>query len=158
MTRLKEMKSFLAESGILSENAHGAALSHDAQLAVAVIVVRAAYCDNRFASEEREEILNDLGYEFGMERRDVENLIEEARDLQKLESWMSSYIEDIRENFDIDQRIEVLSVVWRVMEADGMVDEADEEFVESLELRLGLSAEEGEEAQRRAQLSLPEVN
>ena len=154
MTIVKSIKNILAGSGLLSRDREGNEASHELQLAVAVLILRAAYGDKRFSLEEREEAINDLEHEFGMERRDVEVLVEEARELQQFDSWIESFIENIKDSFNIDQRIEILSLVWRIAEADDLVDEVEEDFITSLGLRLGLSTEEGEEAERRAQLSL----
>ncbi len=149
MTLVKDIKSLLDNKGLLAIDAEGEASSHELLLAVAVIVVRAAYTDARFAPEEREETLNDLSKLFGMEERDVEVLIKEARSQQGFDSWIASYLERIHDDFDVDQRIEVLALVWRIVEADGLIDSREDAFLDSLQLSLGLSSAEADEAQRR---------
>ena len=158
MTIPKKVFSFLNQTGFLSEDAKRRETSHDLKLAVAVVVVRSAYCDKRFAEEERTEILKDLSHEFSLEERDVEELIEEAREFQEYDSWIASFIDRIRESFTVDQRIEVLSLVWRVVESDDFIDSEEQDFINQLEERLGLTAKEGAEAKRRSEIIINDVD
>jgi uncharacterized tellurite resistance protein B-like protein len=152
MKLLQELKKHLLDSAPLSKNLRGVTSSHDLRLAVTVIALRAAFCDKRLAPEEHKRLLKDLIYEFGMSKKDVELMIEDAHDYQKFDTWVNTYIEFINEEYNVDQRIEVLSLVWRVIAADDFIDKTEQEYVDSLAVRLGLSKEEEREAIDRANL------
>jgi uncharacterized tellurite resistance protein B-like protein len=56
----------------------------------------------------------------------------------------------IRDRLTSEQRKEVLRLIWRVIEADGSVEEWEEAFADHIGEAVGLSGEDARECRRRA--------
>lgn len=70
--------------------------------------------------------------------------------LRENASRMNSFIDSVRTHFTLDQRIKLMSLIWRVLIADGKADSVEATFAASLRKKLDLSLEQALRAQQLA--------
>ncbi len=150
----RKIRQFLRGEGKLVEDEDGNETPREFQLAAAAVLLEAAYGDEVATKEELHEVIRDLSFEFGKSRRETKELVGDANDIRLNHDSLRPMISLIGNHFSSDQRVEVLSLVWRVIHADGIVREFEKVYAESLVPLLGLTPEEGEQAVARARTRL----
>jgi uncharacterized tellurite resistance protein B-like protein len=114
----------------------------DLRLATAVVLIAAAFSDQDFAPVERASAVNLLSTHLNIPRVQAESLIAEAQNKDNLQK-LDAFATQLREKLDIDERVNVLALSWRIIAAD-QVSTADETMFEvKLRQQLGLSMEQG---------------
>jgi len=150
----KRVRTFLRGEGPLHEDQDGNAHPRELQLAAAALLLECAYGDEECTREEKAEIIRDLSFEFEISHRETKQIIEDADEIRLNHDSLRPLIDVINRRFSKEQRVEVLSLVWRVILADGIVQQFEKVYADWLVPLLGLSPEEGQQASARAELGL----
>jgi uncharacterized tellurite resistance protein B-like protein len=78
--------------------------------------------DETFTPEELETLLSILKERYGLSKENADALIEEAdRELENsVDYWQFSNL--INKNYSIDEKIEIVETLWRIVFVDGKMD------------------------------------
>ena len=123
---LAMIKSFLGASDAVDAETP----SEDALVAAAAaVLVEAALTDGTFDDEERTAIIDVLSGEFELAPEDAADLIDKAAADPEHANKLYAATRTIRDEFDEDQRIEMMVMLWRVAYADGILHDYEANLV-----------------------------
>lgn len=145
----KELRNYF---GFQAEgNRSGQSLSTvDLKLAVTVILMAAAKADNAFAEKEVQLIAQTIAKRLQLSVEKVATLMNEATATTNSLS-LPRYIQEIKSQFPVEQREQILAVAWAVIAADGVATQEESAFARSLRDSLGLSMEQALRARKAAE-------
>lgn len=147
-----KVTDFLKGNAGLKVDASGNPTDSDVILAAGVLLLEMAGTDNDYAPEEVKAIFDSIQEEFGItERAEIHALLEEAQELRREKEKIDEFVAEINIHFKSKQRVRLLSMVWRVVLADGSVDKFEARFAKQLQHRLKLTDEEMAQAKELAQ-------
>lgn len=107
-------------------------------LATCALLLEMAHADTEFSEEEQSTILKILQKNFDFSEQDAETMIELA-DQERIESldlWQFTNL--INQNFEYDEKIRVLEILWTVIYADGKVEMREEYLIRKLSYLLNM--------------------
>jgi len=139
-------KLLLQQRNPLARDRTGAETDLELQAATAILLIEAAYGDTDYVWREHRTIVKGLERDFGLGRKETQELLGRADEIRPPVVKLADVTEVIRERFTREQRQEVLRLVWRVIEADGAVEEWEEAFADHIGRAVGLSGEDARAA------------
>ena len=95
------------------------AAAHALQLATAVMLVEVMRADATFAAEERAAVLAALRVKFGLTEDEAQRLAELAEAAARQASDLFAFTSRIDEAFSMEQKIQMVELLWQVAYADG---------------------------------------
>jgi uncharacterized tellurite resistance protein B-like protein len=116
-----EIKAWL-EDGSSDRKSGGAAGADEVQLAAAALLVEAAHVDANFDPRERAAIDRILERRFKLSPAAARRLFEEAEHASDTSAQLYRFASIINDRFSLEQRIELMEMLWEVVYADGTVD------------------------------------
>ena len=147
-------------SRLFTDSPDGSSLNgHDAEVAVAALLVRLARADDRYGGAERQRIDQILARRHGLssaeavERRAAAEMIEaEAPDTVR-------FTRTIKERIELADRHDVLAAMWEVAYADGQRSADEESLVRLVAGLLGINDRDSGLARQRVLdgMGLPET-
>ena len=149
MWLLDGVNEFLHKRHALARDRSGEPADIELRAATAILLIEAAYGDTEYAWREHRTIVKGLEREFGLGKNEVLDLLGRANEIRPPVVKLADVTEVIRDRFTKEQREEVVRFVWRVIEADGNVDEFEGVFGDHIANALGLSREEAQRARAR---------
>ena len=147
---LRTLKKVLLGEGRLVVDKNGEAPSRAVKLAAVALLIEVAAGDEEFDAKERREIIRDISFEFGISSAETKELMEDAEEIRSTHISLKPLVDILTKQMTKPQRVEVLSLLWRVADADGVIEEFEEVFTKSLIPQLGLNEQEAEQAVQRA--------
>ena len=105
----------------------------DRHLALAVLMVEAAYIDGSFDEVERKTISGLAQRSFELNETEVASLLSAAEALHQSAVDLVRFTRVVKDSFTPEERIEVIEMIWEVVYADGRIDD----FEANLMRRLG---------------------
>lgn len=99
------------------------AAEHTLQLATAVMLVEVMRADARFGAEEQAAVLAALREQFALGDDEAQRLAELAEAQARQATDLFAFTSRINERFDMDQKVRMIELMWRVAYADGHLDE-----------------------------------
>lgn len=120
------------------------------QIATCAVLLEAALADNELSKEELDHIHDALGHLYGIERSDIEELVEITRRESKeaIDIWQFTNL--INQNYDTEQKMLLMEHVWRVVLADGTIDKFEDYIARKLRPLLRLDHKQWIAAKIRA--------
>ena len=146
MKLLDALRDFLQQRHALARDRAGQQTDLELQAATAVLLIEAAYGDTEYVWREHRTIVKGLEREFGLGKQQVLELLGRADEIRPPVVKLADVTEVICARFSKEQRAEVVRLVWRVVAADGAVDEWEGLFADHIAKVLGLSADEARAA------------
>jgi uncharacterized tellurite resistance protein B-like protein len=143
----KNLEDFLSGKASLETDASGQPTSKELQVATVTLLAEAARSSGQISAAELSKTLGSLFREFGLSDHDGAELLEISDFVTKEKGRVEQFIAALNKNFDVDQRQKVLSLVWRVLTADGEVDKYEGRFAADLRKSLNLTLEQAMRAQ-----------
>ena len=141
-TIIKALKKGLSTQG-------GAPMSEEAKrLAAAALLVEAARRDDDFADSEKEAIRDILSRHFQLDAGDATSLLELAVSRQKIGMGEWIFTKAISDGFTMDERKNVVKMLWEVALSDGLVHQLEATMIHQLGKEIGLSPADIEAAQK----------
>ena len=137
----------------LTEDIDEVATSRSLQVATVALLSEAARTSDGINGDELARVMGALFREFGLTDPEGAELLEIAELLLKEPDRHDKVIAEIKEKFSPVQREHILSLVWRVIKADGIATKDETKFAADLRKSLDLTLEQ---ALRAQQLSAPE--
>jgi uncharacterized tellurite resistance protein B-like protein len=129
--RIKSLLSLGRPSA--SETGEGITAPADRHLALAVLMVEAAYSDGSFDAVERTTISGLAQRCFDLNETEVASLLSAAEELHRSAVDLVRFTRVVKDSFAPEERVEVIEMLWEVVYADGRVDD----FEANLMRRLG---------------------
>lgn len=121
----------------------------EVHLAACAVFLEAAYIDNEFDPRELEAILSAFEDEYGLASEDVLELkrASERERARSLDLWTFTNV--INEHYSNDEKARLVELLWRLVYADGRMDEHENYFMHKLAKLLRLTHRDLIEAKLR---------
>jgi uncharacterized tellurite resistance protein B-like protein len=119
------------------------------RLAAAALLVEAAKLDGTFDDVERRRIAALLSRRFGMDEEHVTALIEAADEETELSGGLYGFTKEIRTNFDHDERVAMIEMLWEVAYADGSLHDFESNMLRRVAGLLYVTDHESGDARKR---------
>jgi uncharacterized tellurite resistance protein B-like protein len=115
---------------------------HDILVAVCALLVEMARIDETFAPEEMQAILAILQDQYGLSREHAAAVVTEAEEglAESVDLWQFANL--INENYTIDQKIELIEMLWRIVYVDAKMDKYEHYLMDKLAKILRLTQEQ----------------
>jgi uncharacterized tellurite resistance protein B-like protein len=148
---LDEVSGFLKNRHSLAQDRSGRKADLELQAATAILLMEAGYGDAEYVWREDRAIVKGLEREFGLGRREVQDLLDRAYEIRPPVVKLADVTGVIRDRYTPEQRSEILRLIWRVIEADGVVEEWEEGFADHIGKAVGLTGKEARAARDASQ-------
>ncbi len=102
------------------------------QIAAAVLLLEMAHADNNHDPAEYDEIRRQLKAHFGLSDGEVEELIAAAAPKARASVSLYEYLKTLNAGLEMDEKREVLEMLWRVAYADNVLDAHEEHLLRDL--------------------------
>jgi uncharacterized tellurite resistance protein B-like protein len=126
------------------------------RLAAAALLVEAAKLDGAFDDAERARVAALLNERFGMEPADIAVLIEAAEEETDLAGGLYGFTKEVRSNFDHEERVSMIEMLWDVAYADGTLHDFESNMLRRVAGLLYVTDRESGEARKRVLSRLSE--
>ena len=107
-------------------------------IAVCVLLVEAASADDEFHENERTQICNALQSHFGLEKHEVDELLEYALEHKDHSHDLWKFTNHINKSCNRPEKMSIVKEVWRVIFADGHLDGHEDYLIHKLAKLLNL--------------------
>jgi len=145
-----KVKTFLSEEQTQAEDLQ----DHDnQQIALAALLVHAAFADDDYQAEEHDNLKKILQNRFDLDADDVDKLIDSAHHEFTDAVDLYSFVRVVNQNFDNDGRQEVVKLLWQVILADGHIDNFEDNLIRKVCHLLGVSPRDRVRMKQEAQKS-----
>jgi len=136
---LDSLKRFFSPSesgGAVDSSRH---TEHDVRIATCALFLEMARIDEKFTAEEMDTVLSILKVKYGLSREHADALVAEAdKELEdSVDLWQFARL--INANYSIEEKIEVIETLWRMVYVDGKMDEYEHYLMNKLKNLLRLS-------------------
>ncbi len=138
--------SLVRRDAKLAVDKTGASADLELQAATAIILLEAAHGDEVYAWSEHRAITRGLERAFGIGREEVVELLGRAEEIRPPVVTLADVTALIAERFTKAQRFEIVRLVWKVIEADHVVDDWETVLADHVARAVGLTAEEARRA------------
>ncbi len=98
-------------------------------LAVAVLLVEAGLMQGDFSSDERTMTARLLSRRFGLLPDEADELIERAETRARSTAQYFPFTNSLNTNMSIEDKIEVVEMLWRIAYADGHLDAFEDQLI-----------------------------
>ncbi len=128
-----------ARAGGENPAAEGSSGGRSVRLAACAVFLEAAHIDNEFDPRELESILRAFEDEYGLASEDVLELkrASEKELARSLDLWTFTNV--INEHYSNDEKTRLVELLWRLVYADGKMDEHENYFMHKLAKLLRLT-------------------
>ena len=92
------------------------------QIATCVLMLEAATADSEYSEDERVHVMQTLRTRYKLSKDDAEELMEVARKRRDDSFDLWQFTNQININCKIDEKLEIVEEIWRVVYADGRLD------------------------------------
>ena len=117
-TMLDEIKAWLESGG--KSSARGG--TDEVQLAAAALLIEAAHIDDHVDPRERAVTDRILERRFKLSPAAARQLVVAAEQASERSTQLFRFARIINDRFSLEQRIELMEMLWEVVQADGTVD------------------------------------
>jgi len=144
----RRVENHLRRRPALREDRHGKPVDLEVQAATAILLLEAAHGDEEYVWREHRTILRGLERGFGIGRAETLELLGRAEEIRPPVVRLADVTELITERYTREQRQSIVSLLWKVIDADGVLAAWEAVFASHVARAVGLSPEEAEAARR----------
>ena len=119
MNRIKALAAGFGAAQEARKQAEDVDASDAKHMAAAVLMVEAAQMDGTFDRNEAATIARIVRERFGLNEEEAKTLLEEARGIQDESNQLLRFTRAIKDNYTIEDRVEIIEMLWEVAYADG---------------------------------------
>ncbi len=112
----------------------------DLELALTVLLVDLASCDDKFQPEEYHMIANGLRRLFGTSKHQVQALVNQSTQVLRNLRGTSTFATLLKDNLSEEERFAIMEVIEDMINADGVVDGFEVYLRHKISSLLGVSA------------------
>ena len=146
----ERVKAHLDRRGVLREDGDGRPADIEVQAATAILLLEAAHGDEEYVWREHQAILRGLERGFAIGRAETRRLLERAEEIRPPVVKLADVTQVIADRCTREQRRSIVTLLWKVVDADDIVQEWEQAFADHVAEAVGLSREEAELARREA--------
>lgn len=106
------------------------------------VLLELATADGEFTHDERKRIYALFRDEYQMFIDDIEELIDLTEEAIGPNREKGEFTGMINAHYSIHEKLHLVELMWKIVFADGVIDEREEQLVEALAGRLGISKKE----------------
>ena len=106
--------------------------NHDIRIATCALFLEMAQIDGEFSDEERERILGILKQEFDLSEEVAAELTNAADKERKDSIDLWKFTNLINENYSEDEKVRVVEFLWKLVYADGKLDQHEDYLIHKL--------------------------
>ena len=110
------------------------------------LLLEAARADGDLESKEVTAISGSMFHCFGLEEHQTGEFIEVSDYLLKAPGRLETFISNLNLNANDDEKITLMSMVWKVVQSDGVVEKEESNYARHLRIALGLTLEQAARA------------
>ncbi len=114
---------------ILGDGEPAAEAGDDVEAAAVALLVEAAVMDGAFDDAERRVIVGLLRERFGIDAAGADELIAAGQRAVENSSQLYAFTRVIKDNFDAEQRVRMIEMLWEVAYADGELHDFEASLV-----------------------------
>lgn len=103
-----------------------------ARVAVAVLLLEAAYGDDHFGPEERTTIERLLTEKFALSKQECAQLMAASEAASERNVQLHPYTQAICEHMTPEERVQFVEMLWEVVYADGVLDPEEDALIRRL--------------------------
>ena len=129
---------------------------HDIRIATCAILLEMSNIDGKFSASERESIIAILKKNFDVSDEHAVTLLEASNEELKGSIDLWEFTNLINQNYSIEEKIQVVKMVWDVVYADGKLEKHEDYLVHKLANLLRLTHKQLIEAKLKAKKSVSE--
>ncbi|ATX80984.1 putative conserved protein, tellurite resistance protein B (TerB) family [Mariprofundus ferrinatatus] len=111
---------------------------HEVSLAVTALMVEVMRMDGRLEAAEQSEIVQAIEKRFDLSKSEVHELIKQAAREADQALDLHQFTSTVVKAFSTDERINILTELWCVAMADGVVDPYEEQLLRRMADLMGL--------------------
>jgi uncharacterized tellurite resistance protein B-like protein len=139
---INSLKRFFDHSAVGRAADSGPDTEHDVRIATCALFLEMARIDEKFTAEEMDTVLSIMKEKYGLSREHAEALVAEAdKELEEsVDLWQFARL--INENYSIDEKIEIIETLWRMVYVDGKMDDYEHYLMGKLKNLLRLSQDQ----------------
>jgi uncharacterized tellurite resistance protein B-like protein len=139
---LSSLKRFFSPSAADRTVDSGRDPEHDIRIATCALFLEMARIDEKFTKEEMETVLSIMQEKYGLSREHADTLVAEAdKELEdSVDLWQFARL--INDNYSIDEKMEIIEILWRMVYVDGKMDEYEHYLMNKLRNLLRLSQDQ----------------
>ena len=136
---IKSLKRFFSPPASGGTADMGRNTEHDIRIATCALFLEMARIDEKFTPEEMDTVLSIMQDKYGLSREHADALVAEAdKELEEsVDLWQFARL--INENYSIDEKMEIIETLWRMVYVDGKMDEYEHYLMNKLKNLLRLS-------------------
>lgn len=108
-------------------------------LAACGLLLELASADGTFSDEERKRILAIFRDEYQLFVGDVEELMNLAEDVLRGAEDNREFTRIINDHYSVEEKLHLVELLWRIVFADGKVDEREERLIDTVANKLDIS-------------------
>ncbi len=107
-------------------------------VAVVVLLLEVAYADEKLSSEDRSGIQGFIESRARLSEAATDELLQLADQVRKqsIELWQFTHL--IAENFSLEQKLDLIEMMWRIIYDDGKLNMEEDNLVHKLSTLVGL--------------------
>lgn len=150
MNMISEFKELIKNAADLGQNLNTESDEKNLVLALGVLMLEMAGADNDYAPEEVKTCFRNLEKIFLLSDTEALDILEKAEGIRTDKEKVSELIESINKSFSSEQKVLILSLIWKVVVADQKIEKNELRYANQLRVRLQLTEDEGEEARKMA--------
>ncbi len=133
--------SEIFKNGSSSEEAAGED-QHRLRVATCVLLLEAAYADDEFSAEERENIDKMIGVRFGLDESESSELLALAEKERKNSTDLYQFARLVKDSYPLARRLAIVELLWEVVFSDGVLEVHEDALMHKLGTLLGVRHEE----------------
>ena len=114
----------------------------EVKIALCVLLLEAAHSDGACSKEEMEHVITTLVTRYGVDRKDVEALVESGYRRRDEAVDLFSFTRYLNKAYSKQEKIQVMESVWRVIHTDGRLEAHEDHFAHKLANLLRLTHKE----------------
>ena len=136
---LNTLKRFFNKSADANSKYEKNASEHDVRVATCALFVEMARIDEKFTQAEVDTVIDILMDKYGLSQGHADALLAEAdRELaDSVDLWQFARL--INENYSVDEKIEIIEILWQMVYVDGKMDRYEHYLMNKLKNLLRLS-------------------
>ena len=120
------------------------------ELAASALLVEAAVMDGNFDGDELNVISTLIRERFSLSPDEASELIDEAKTEVENAVELYGFARTVKDNMEHDERVEIIEMLWKVVLADGHVDNFESNLIRRVAGLIYVSDRESGDARKRA--------
>lgn len=130
--------------------------SHQAHIALCILMLEAAHADGECSAEEMSHVVKTLSTKCGVAPGDIDELIDEAYKKRNDSIDLFTFTRYLNQHYSKEEKLAVMESVWRVIHIDGQLEGHEDHFAHKLASLLRLTHKELIDAKIEARKQLQE--